>query len=221
MAQENVAPASTEQSAQGRLAILVISGVCIGLLAIWYAVCRPAAKVHDRPLPVIATVPDFTLIDRSEREVSRSDLLGRVWVADFVFTTCTGPCPEMTMRMRSLQKTLKKTRRDVTLVTVTVDPETDTPKVLQRYAKKYDADPDRWLFLTGPDEAFIHKLVLKGFLQALAPATEDSPIIHSTRFVMVDKQGRIRGSHDGLNVEERGQLLHDLDKLLAEDGGGA
>jgi cytochrome oxidase Cu insertion factor (SCO1/SenC/PrrC family) len=201
--------------------ILAVSGLCLLLVATWYVVCLPAAKVHDRPLPVVASVPAFTLTERSGRTVSREDLLGKVWVADFVFTTCTGPCPEMTLRMRSLQETLKRTKRDITLVTVTVDPVTDTPKVLQRYADKFGADPERWLFLTGDDERFIHNLVLKGFLQALAPATEDSPIIHSTRFVMIDRQGRIRGSHDGLDVEERDQLLHDLDKLLGEGRDGA
>jgi len=144
-----------------------------------------------------------------------------VWVADFVFTSCTGPCPELSLRMRSLQKTFKQTHRDVTLVTVSVDPKTDTPKVLERYAEKFGADPNKWLFLTGPNDAYMRDLVVKGFLLSFAPATKGIPLMHSTRIVLVDREGRIRGSHDGLNVDERDQLLADVDKLLAEGHDGA
>ncbi len=195
----------------------VFAGViALGLIAAWL-VARGGTKLDDAPLPVIAKVPVFSLIERSGASVTGDDLLGKVWVVDFVFTACAGPCPEMSMRMRSLQGTLMETGRDVTLVTITVDPKTDTPKVLARYAKKYRAEADRWLFLTGESEPQIRKLVLEGFLQAISPATEDSPIIHSTRFVMVGKRGHIRGFHDGLDVTVRDQLLYDLDKLLAED----
>jgi len=221
MTEESRASTKAPSGSAGRVVILAVTGVCVALLGIWYTVCRPAAKVDERPLPVVANVPDFTLTERSGREVSRGDLLGKVWVADFVFTSCAGPCPELSLRMRSLQKTLEETHRDVTLVTVSVDPKTDTPKVLRRYADKFEADPEKWLFLTGPDDAYIHDLVVKGFLLSFAPATQSSPLMHSTRIVMVDREGRIRGSHDGLDVDERDQLLADLDKLLAEGHDGA
>lgn len=195
----------------------VLMGVVgIGALVLWMVARGGAAKLDDSPLPLIAPVPSFSLTERSGEIVTDGDLRGRVWVVDFVFTTCAGPCPEMSMRMRSLQGTLKETERDVTLVTISVDPATDTPKVLARYADKYHAEADRWLFLTGESESEIRTLVLDGFLQALSPATERSPIIHSTRFVMVGRNGHIRGFHDGLDVSVRDQLLHDLDKLLNE-----
>jgi len=202
-----------------RIAITLIAAGGV-VLALWLVSGGPASSLDDRPLPVISRVPDFSLIERSGATVTRADLLGKVWVVDFVFTSCAGPCPEMTLRMRSLQQTLKETGRDVILVTVTVDPTRDTPKILAHYADKYHADAKRWLFLTGADEQGIHDLILRGFLQALAPATQDSPIIHSTRFVLVDKRCRIRAAHEGLDVATRDQLLHDLDKLLSEDAGG-
>jgi len=209
--------ASDDSRPTGRRVVLGLIAAAIVIPGAWIAVGRSTSKLDDRPLPVISRVPDFSLIERSGATVTREDLLGKVWVADFVFTSCAGPCPEMTLRMRSLQETLKDTGRDVLLVTVTVDPARDTPAILARYADKYSADPERWLFLTSDDEQAVHDLVLKGFLQALAPATQDSPIIHSTRFVLVDKRGQIRAVHEGLDVDARGQLLHDLDKLLSED----
>ena len=95
-------------------------------------------------LPVLAPVPDFSLTGQNGQAVSRTDLRGLVWVADFVFTSCTGPCPELTLRMRSLQKSLRKAGPGVKLVSFSLDPETDTPAVLTRYAERYHADPDRW-----------------------------------------------------------------------------
>ncbi len=92
------------------------------------------------------SVPDFTFIERSSREVKSQELAGKVWVADFVYTSCGGFCPVMTEKMRKLQDMLPK---DIRLVSFSVDPDTDTPAVLAEYAKRYGADPDRWLFLTG------------------------------------------------------------------------
>ena len=209
--------ASYEPPRTGRGTAIALIAAGTAVLVLWLAIGRPGSNLDDRPLPVISRVPDFSLIERSGATVTRADLLGKVWVVDFVFTSCAGPCPEMTLRMRSLQETLRQTNRDVTLVTVTCDPARDTPGILARYADKYHADPKQWLFLTGSSEQAIHDLIMKGFLQALAPATKDSPIIHSTRFVLVDKMGRIRKAHEGLDVTVRDQLLHDLDKLLSED----
>ena len=208
--------ANTITRSTGLRTPLVCGAVMLGLLVVWWVSRMGGHKLDDAPLRVFAEVPAFSLTERSGATVTRDDLLGKVWVVDFVFTSCAGPCPEMSMRMRSLQNTLIDTNRDVTLVTITVDPMTDTPKVLARYADKYRAEEDRWLFLTGDNEPEIRNPVLKGFLQAISPATKNSPIIHSTRFVLVDRRRRIRGFHDGLAVSEREQLLHELDKLLKE-----
>ncbi len=172
-----------------------------------------------RPLPVFAQVPDFSLTERDGRRVRRGDLLGHVWVADFIFTACTGPCPELTLRLRSLQSSLGKADLGVKLVSFTLDPETDTPAVLRRYAKRYHADPDRWWFLTGDGQERMHKLVQEGFLQAVSPASNGRPLIHSTRFVLVDQQGRIRAWYDGLDPKSKPLILRDIESLLNEPTG--
>src|SRR5436190_1690364 len=105
-------------------------------------------------LPVMNTVPEFQLIERSSREVKSQELAGKVWIADFVFTSCGGFCPAMTEKMRMVQDLLPS---EVQLVSFSVDPEKDTPEVLAAYANKYGADPNRWWFLTGNKDA-LYKL---------------------------------------------------------------
>ena len=163
--------------------------------------------------PELATyypVPDFSLIDQNERTVKLGDLAGKVWVADFIFTNCGGTCPSMTDRMRRLQEVLPA---EIRLVSFTVDPSRDTPKVLGEYAKQHGAG-DRWLFLTGGRDA-LYDLSIKGFKLALddSTGTETEPITHSSRFVLVDKQGQIRGYYSGTEEEELQRLSADVKKL--------
>jgi len=190
------------------------AAVAVGAVAIRARIARPAGRVAA--LPVVASLPDFALIERSGRRITRADLLGTVWVADFIFTSCRGPCPELTLRMRSLSRSLIASGRDARIVSITVDPELDTPTVLEAYANRHGADRDRWWFLTSPDVGALRQLVLKGFLQPLTPATESGPIIHSTRVVLIDRKGRIRAWHDGLDPGAKPLILRDLDALLAE-----
>jgi protein SCO1/2 len=156
-------------------------------------------------------VPDFSLTDQSGKTVTRADLAGKVWVADFIFTNCGGTCPMMTGRMRKLQDALPQ---EVRLVSFTVDPSRDTPQVLSNYAKQHGAG-DRWLFLTGEKSA-LYDLSIQGFKLALddANGTEAEPITHSTRIVLVDRQGQIRGYYSGLEEEALQRLSEDVKKLL-------
>lgn len=167
------------------------------------------------PLPRIAPAPAFELTERSGQAISNKDLEGNVWVADFIFTTCAGPCPELTLRMHSVQESLEDLD-GVKLVTFTVDPTYDSPEVLSKYAKRYHADPQKWLFLTGDDEPAIQSMIRDGFLQTVIPAEHDGPIIHSTYFVLVDRAGRIRGFYQGLEPETKPRLVRDIKTLLAE-----
>lgn len=199
--------------------VLVVLALVLAIAAIVVAARRlgSSSDAGTGPLRVVAEVPAFHLIERSGRPVTRDDLLGKVWVADFIFTTCAGPCPLLTMRMRSLHKTMQERFGDkVKCVSFTVDPEHDQPPVLRKYADRHDADPVGWWFLTGQDESAMQELVTAGFLQALSPAKGGSPIIHSTLFVMVDKRGRIRGWHEGLDPASKKLLLGDVEALLAE-----
>jgi len=147
-------------------------------------------------VPVLGDVPEFKLTERSGKTITRDSLRGKVWIADFIFTCCAGPCPIMSHRMAGVQAELDRLRwADVRLVSISVDPERDTPDVLEKYANKYGASKKQWLFLTGP-KADIYDLSIRGFKVGLQDETAEDPIIHSTRFVLVDRRGRIRGYFD-------------------------
>jgi cytochrome oxidase Cu insertion factor (SCO1/SenC/PrrC family) len=163
-------------------------------------------------LPDYFSVPDFKLTERSGRTIFHKDFAGSVWVADFIFTKCAGICPAMSANMRKLQDRLPA---EVRLVSFTVDPHNDTPEVLSKYAKRYGADRDRWLFLTGEPQA-LEQLSVGGFKLALDPTqgSEAEPITHSSRFVLVDRQGRIRGYYGMDEPEALDRLVADVLKLL-------
>lgn len=166
---------------------------------------------REPDLPAYYPVPDFSLTAQNGNTVTRGDLAGKVWVADFIFTNCAGTCPMMTDRMRKLQDALPP---EIHLVSFTVDPSRDSPDVLAEYAKRYGADGGRWLFLTGGKDA-LYDLSIKGFKLALddSVGTETEPITHSTRFVLVDKQGQIRGYYSGTEEDELRRLSADVKKL--------
>jgi protein SCO1/2 len=190
--------------ALGAVALLIAAAA-----AVWFA-RRPG------PLPVLGTLPEFTLVERSGKPLGSADLAGQVWIADFVFTHCPDFCPALTARMAGLQKTLPRDRDPVRLVSFSVDPARDTPDVLRDYAARAGAD-ERWLFLTGPRET-LAGLLRDGFKVAWAddgPST--SPITHSDRFVLVDRALRIRGYYHGMNADDLARLARDAVRL--RDGG--
>lgn len=169
------------------------------------------------PLPVLGTIPDFTLTERAGTPVTARDLAGHIWVADFIFTRCPDVCPVLSARMSSLRKALAATNAGVTTVSISVDPNHDTPEVLASYAAKFGADPD-WLFLTGHRDA-VSALLRDGFKVAFAdggPPT--APITHSDRFVLVDPELRVRGYYHGTDDADVQKLVDDLAALRAEPG---
>jgi len=177
------------------------------LLTLLLAGCAGSAAMPD-----FSAVPDFNLTERSNRPVAKKDLDGQIWVADFIFTHCAGICPTMSSNMKTLQDRLPK---EVRLVSFSVDPQNDTPEVLTEYAKRYNADPERWLFLTGDPDA-IQKLSIGGFKLALDPTggTESEPITHSSRLVLIDRQGHIRGYYGTEEADALDRLVADARKLL-------
>jgi protein SCO1/2 len=173
---------------------------------------------REESLPVIGTVPEFSLTERSGQPFGLNNLRGHIWVVDFIFTNCAGTCPIMTTAMAELQTAIVKQKLDdVKFVSITVDPERDTPEVLSRFAEAYHAEVNRWYFLTG-DSAAIQQLANKGFWLGAATSggSENEPIIHSDRFVLVDRQGRIRGYYHGTEETAVAQLLKDIKKLYRE-----
>lgn len=161
-------------------------------------------------LPSYNAIPAFTLTSQTGAEFdSRKQLAGKVWVADFIFTTCQGPCPRMSAYMQRIQERVKDLP-DVRLVSFTVDPDRDTPEVLAEYGRRFQADPERWYFLTGPKET-LQKLNRDAFLLGdINPNLE-----HSTRFVLVDRQGVVRGYYSSSDPQEIDKLVADLRALAA------
>src|SRR5229473_4394451 len=144
-----------------------------------------------RTVSFYGTVPEFVLLNQDGKNFGSAQLRGKIWIADFIYTTCPGPCPMISTRMSELQKPLEKT--DVHLVSFTVDPAKDTPQVLQTYAEKLGAEPGRWDFLTGP-QSTIYNLSRNGFKLAVADGSDEKGTpVHSTRIILVDRHGAIRG----------------------------
>lgn len=187
--------------------------VAIGLIAGASKLFRSSERRGYDETPAIGTVPDFHFATQDGKPLTRQDLLGKVWVIDFFFTRCPGPCPVMSSRLAEISKELKKAK-DVRLVSLSIDPEHDTPAVLNEYAAKVGADPDRWIFLTGPKNQ-VEEFTTKGMLQALSNADPATPV-HSTRFLVIDRQGRIRSARKLDEPELVQKLLMDIGNLLRE-----
>jgi protein SCO1/2 len=159
------------------------------------------------------TLPDFTLIERSGRKVTLADLRGQVWIADFIYTKCTDTCPLQTADMARLQDRWLN-ENEVNLVSFSVDPEHDTPPVLSRYADRFKANPKRWLFVTGSRTQIVH-LIEDGFHLGVASASSQADVIlHSPRFVLIDRQGQIRGYYNNSDPKAIQQLHQDVASLL-------
>ena len=160
------------------------------------------------PLGEFNTVPDFQLVDQTGAPFSSAgQLRGKVWVADFVFTNCQGPCPRMGSQMRQVQTALTDVQ-GVRLVSFTVDPKRDTPEVLASYARRFQAQPGRWFFLTGDVET-LNRLSLKAFMLSGLNGQMD----HSTRFALVDAQGRVRKYYDTTEPQSIPDLIADARAL--------
>jgi len=170
--------------------------------------------LRQRTVSSYGTVPSFQFTNQNGQPFGSPQLAGKIWIADFIYTTCPGPCPMISSRMSELQKPLEKT--DVQLVSFSVDPEKDTPEVLRSYAERLQAEPGRWDFLTGPKSA-IYKLSHDGFKLAVSDGSDAQGIpVHSTRMVLVDRHGQIRGYYDATEPEAVTKLLADTNHLLRE-----
>lgn len=169
----------------------VVLIVIILSLSFWQTRSKPA------PLPVLGLVADFSLTNQMGQPVTLADLHGQVWLADIIFTRCPGPCARMTRQLASLQAALPKGGA-AQLVSLTTDPEFDSPEILSKYAAHYGADSNRWHFLTGTKlqiaNLAVESLKLTTLEKPVAERTSaDDLFIHSTIFVLVDKEARLRG----------------------------
>jgi protein SCO1 len=165
---------------------------------------------HKPDLPVLGEIPAFQLTDQTGATfASAQQLQGRVWVADFFFTNCPGPCPRMGSQMLQVQKAFEGS--DLRLASMTVDPERDTPQVLAEYSTHFNAKPGVWYFLTGSKSDLNHLAQNVFKLGAV-----DGRLEHSTRFVLVDRKARVRGYYLTSEPDAIPRLIADAKMLLAE-----
>jgi protein SCO1/2 len=209
--------------------LIIVLGIFL-LLVLLYRGTEPAPQgvvtgvggATSQRLPKISTIPPFELNERSGKIISNRDLLGKVWVADFVYTMCPGPCPLVTAEMAKIQQAVANDPH-VQLVTFTVDPQTDTPPVLAAYADKFHADANKWWFLTGPEKP-LYDLIERGFLQAVEDDRGQSQpngqftVTHSTNFALIDANGIMRGNYKSQDPEDCQQMLTDIGLLEREAG---
>lgn len=206
------------------LALLIAAGAAA---ALWTRqAARPTQGAsEERPLEglgLFGKVPEFSLLERSGRELRSGDLLGKVWIADFIYTHCTDTCPVQSAEMKAIQGEFAE-QLDLRLVSITVDPKRDTPEVLAGYAGRFGADPSRWFFLTGAEQAIL-RLAQEGFHLAAAEIPEarrdksGATHVHSPRFVLVDRSGEIRGYYAGTDKDALARLRRDARALLRGAG---
>jgi len=200
------------------LGLVIISGM-------WVACQKQASE-----LPNLGTLPAFQLTNQDSQPVTLDQYKGKVWVANFIFTSCAGTCPMLTQRMRRVQDKIldlkqKGSVHPIEIVSFSVDPETDTPKRLKDYSKRHGANAAFWNFLTGPLDQ-VQEMVVKGFKismgkvpvgekTAKASAEEIFEVVHGEKFVLVDKNGNIRGYYDS-QASGIQKLWADLQALLQE-----
>ncbi len=194
--------------------------------------CQPPPSAETRE-NIDFPLGDFTLTERSGREFTAADLRGKVWIASFIFTRCSGPCPQVTAAMADWQREFAG-QPDVRLVTFTVDPEYDTPKILSQYADRFHADADRWLFLTGK-ESDVYQLLREGFKVGASKNADAAPgeaVSHDTHLAVVDRRGRVRGYFSAFPdpdsddpekdfQQSKARLRAKVNELLVEDGPAA
>ena len=176
----------------------------------FYFIVITFAACSYEPLPVLGEIPSFELLDNFGQSFTEEDISGKIWVADLIFTTCAGPCPVMSTKMRSIHKTYLE-NENIHMVTITVNPDYDSPEVLTEYGKRYDADFNKWHFLTGEYEK-IQSLIANGFKMG----DIEEIVFHSTRFALIDPNMNVRGYYMGTESEDVKKLIWDIKKLLKE-----
>ena len=216
--------------------IAILGIVVIGISVAYYFT---SSKANEKNLPVIQPkdlksemvnpellevgighrIGDFSLLNQNAEEISLSDVKGKVFVAEYFFTTCRSICPKMTAQMTRVQKKFKGVE-DFKILSFTVDPKYDTVEIMNAYAKKHNAIDGQWHFLTGSKKELYHLARNSFFVLKPAEAANlgdaGSDFIHTNNFVLVDQQLRIRGYYDGTSITEVNEMMEDIELLLEE-----
>ena len=209
--------------------LVVWSGLAVVILAVLFAFVReqrpPSSSPADsslikRDLPVISQLTDFKLTNQLARPVGLARFANKVWFADIIFTRCPGPCPVMTRRMAELQAHFAD-EPDVAFATLTTDPGHDSPAIMRRFADRHEVNNERWQFLTGEKPAIVRLAVdeMKLIAREKPPGEQTTPedlFIHATIFVVIDRQGRLRGVLESLEDDWKEKAIAIANTLLDE-----
>ena len=219
MASRNRSKKSRSGGDEKLFLILVIALALVAGVGSWFAAA--AFSRHDQLHGILPdkerTLGDFSLMDENGRTVTRAELDGKILVVSFLFTGCALTCPEVTKRMAEIQQ-LTATNADVRLVSLTVDPRSDTPPVLAKWGARFGADTNRWCFLTG-SKTVLHGLIAKSFLvQDNSDPFNSMPgnFTGTERIAVVDRHGRTRIYFDGLRDETPAAVVAEIGKLRGE-----
>ncbi|HJU45139.1 MAG TPA: SCO family protein [Chitinophagaceae bacterium] len=204
-----------------RKALFYVLFFCGLVIVFYFALTRFIPGFGEVKLPVISYVRPFSFSNQDGRTVTERSVAGKVYVAEYFFTTCKGICPKMNTNMKKVYDEFKN-EKDFLILSHTVDPETDSVGRMKRYADSLGADPQKWYFLTGRKDS-LYKAARNSYLLD-DPKNNNSAIeeqfIHTQFFALVDKTGQVRKIYDGLKKEELQELSADIKKLLNESTSG-
>jgi protein SCO1/2 len=195
-----------------KLGLLIVLATA-GLVFLGYRVWKN--QPSDKFLSASTKAPDFAFKDQTGQLFSSGQLKGKVWVVDFIFSRCLGQCPMLSHWFLDLQRDWKQ-NPDFKLVTFTVDPDYDTVAVFRQYANDFQADDNQWHFLSGPKDQ-IYTVIQKGFRLTAQSDPQGTPgfqFIHTTRLLLIDANGMVRGMYDGQEGEEVDKLKKDIRYLM-------
>ncbi|MBS2026881.1 MAG: SCO family protein [Deltaproteobacteria bacterium] len=181
----------------------------IALCALLLVIAPPGARAAE--LPVMWPVPAFDFTDQDGHRFTDHELRGKVWIGDYIYTTCTSACPILTAHLRMLQRKLDG--HAVSFVSFSVDPAHDTPAALKAYAARWHGDESRWRLLATKNAGALHAFATGMQTEVTASASPDDPVMHSERFVLIDAKGQVRGRYDSTSPEELAQLAVDAAAL--------
>jgi protein SCO1 len=199
--------------------VLTVGLWCMAVLMMIVLVASGAwrSRSDQQELPTLFPAPAFSLTNQQDKSFGSKELARKVYVINFIFTRCAGPCPLMTKKMAMLQESVNEP--GVRYVSVSVDPNYDTPERLKAYGDRFKADHSRWAFLTGESKTVFE--VIAGFKLAAISADEPTGILHDERMLLIDQQGNVRGIYSSSSEEELSALARDIRALLAAKGSGS
>jgi protein SCO1 len=173
-------------------------------------------------LPVLGNpghrVDTFSFVDQEGKVITNADVQGKVYVVEYFFTTCKGICPKLNENLAKVYQAYRG-NKDIRFLSHTVDPKHDTVQALKAYSQRFEADPNQWYFLTG-DKQKLYNMARYSYLISAQDDTAgvsiDKDFIHDNHYVLVDRDGRVRGFYDGLKTDEVNKLIGDINTLLRE-----